>query len=333
MKIVIILLCISIAALLPSNSVSQEWLNFNLNNSKLPSNYIWNFSSDSLGRIWIATSDGICYFDNGKIEIPMHIHNALPTNRTTCINFTNSGKMLIGTYEGFCIYENNNLSCYNTSNSILPRNFVLWVSADDDENIWICTQAGLVRMKNGEMNLYNSSNSPSPADLFTYAYKNKFGQELWIGTLRGAIKIIGEKWVSYNPNNSKLTNYPIWAITSNDKETVFGCNKLVKYKNDSWEEVPDDSLGLGNTNIRGLVYDLKGNLYVSSWGGGLSIYNGSFWKYLNTSNSRLITNDLSRIFVDDFNNKWIGSNEHGVFIYNEDGITLSSVVNDNESRK
>ena len=57
--------------------------------------------------------------------------------------------------------------------------------------------------------------------------------------------------------------------------------------------------------------DKTGNEWTGTWN-GLGDFNGSNWVKFTTSNSGLLSNDISSITVDESNNKWIGTQGGGL---------------------
>jgi signal transduction histidine kinase/CheY-like chemotaxis protein/ligand-binding sensor domain-containing protein len=90
-----------------------------------------------------------------------------------------------------------------------------------------------------------------------------------------------------------------------------GLNKYDGYKFTVYTEEPDDSTTIGSSYIQQLVEDSQGNIWVATWGGGLSKYDrrkGRFYRFKHSAaDSTSITSNLVKtLAIDKDDNLWLG---------------------------
>lgn len=86
----------------------------------------------------------------------------------------------------------------------------------------------------------------------------------------------------------------------------------------------DVEQGLNSSYVFGVDEDKYGNIWLATWGGGLSVYDGSNFKHY-TKNEGLTNNYVRKIFIDSKGNVWAGMEEGGLNMLEfqgEDGNTV-----------
>ena len=83
--------------------------------------------------------------------------------------------------------------------------------------------------------------------------------------------------------------------------------------------------GLANDNVKNIVVDSQGNIWVATNGGGVSVFDGAHWTTYTTANG-LAGNTVNSVFIDGSGNKWFGTTA-GVSKFN--GTTWTSYTNAN----
>ena len=82
---------------------------------------------------------------------------------------------------------------------------------------------------------------------------------------------------------------------------------LAKFDGQHWSVYSTTNSGLPNDDIRSLVIDQSGNVWVGTYGGGLAKFDGRSWSVYNTSNSGLPDNFIKSLAVDSHGNIYIGT--------------------------
>ncbi|GHT25177.1 hypothetical protein AGMMS4957_19500 [Bacteroidia bacterium] len=200
----------------------------------------------------------------------------------------------------------------------LPTDEVKQVFQDREGYIWIATHDGLCRYDGHQLKTYKSNlytpNLLSSNSLTAIAEDNN--HHLWIGTSNGLNvlnKITGEI-KQIDPKRLSGANIQAILATRDNQVWVGTANGLNRYvaENDSFIRYNSTHHNLQTGDIKSLVEDSKGNIWIGTWSEGITRYNpaeGRFLNYprLNAGNSAHV------IFEDRDNNIWVGSWDYGLF--------------------
>src|SRR5690606_11727322 len=164
---------------------------------------------------------------------------------------------------------------------------ILAMEVDHKGRIWMGTYMGgllyydPVLKKTGEIGVGTNEDQLNHSDIF--CLKEDRNGDLWIGSNGGGINILRSK-----------------------------TNKIDKYLRNS--ELENDSTQLSNNYIKALEEDDLGNMWIGTFGGGISVYNTkskSFNTY-NKENSGLPNNYVLSIKQDKDGDIWVGTKGNGI---------------------
>ena len=123
--------------------------------------------------------------------------------------------------------------------------------------------------------------------------------------------------VSYLRVNDGLSQSNVKSILKDNQGYLWfatddGLNRYNSHSFKIYRHIPGDSHSLQVNIIETLFKDIKGNIYVGTGGGGLSIYNAKedcFTNYTGDKNrpGMLSNNDVTDIFEDKSHNIWVGT--------------------------
>lgn len=166
----------------------------------LPSNNIYDVARDSLGRIWVATENGVSYYDGGKF-VNLHLKDGLPELEVFLLDVDKNGNVWMFTSGGeIVIWENGRI--WNRTNHPTLRKIgdlsTVWfrgVGHDINGHVWLINQMGRFFKLGG--------NSISSLVLLTYTDLNT--------QVRSGIQIDrrGLAWVMVGDGLLCLTRDPI----------------------------------------------------------------------------------------------------------------------------
>ena len=151
-----------------------------LNHAELTSNRISDIYSDTFGRIWIGTDNGLNLLkgdyiaESGGYKVrswrSYGIKDGLPSNVVTALAEDSRGNIWVATENGVAkigVNETVNL-VYNTNNSGLISNRTNSIHVDHDKKLlWIGTSNGLSRLD------YSNANNPNDREV-GYLFPNPF---------------------------------------------------------------------------------------------------------------------------------------------------------------
>lgn len=250
---------------------------------------------DHKGQLWVGTKDGLNYFDR-KLEIfKRYKHDpndksSISNNKVKVIFEDSDNNLWIGTENGlnkfqwetesFIRYHNESGNPKSLSNNIIND-----IYEDDQENLWIATDLGLNKFDKQTESFTGYSRFIHNNDLIHATSFTMIIQDhtniIWAGTLQGLIKI----------ENSKK-KFKLYR-TAKDGKPLFSNNYVTSI-------FKDDKV-----------------VWVGTWGAGLYLFNPKTKKSVqyNTTNSNIANDYVHKIYKDQSDNIWIGT-QNGISFYN-----------------
>ena len=251
----------------------------------LSANWITSITQDNNGIIWVGTWGGITKIDNEKLQV-YNSSNGLHADNIFCLVPDAEGNLLIGTAEhGLSIYKGEFLIFSNPD--IFPNPQVLSILEDSKKHIWFGTNSGIT--------IYD------PTEIKKQRFKIYDGNDL---SVPSKVRFLKED-----------VNQNIWIAT--DDLGFYSFNLLSK----KFRYV--DILPANNMKITAMGIDRKGLLWIGALDRLLQ-YNpktggiASFSQY-----DGLIGSEISSIYIDHENTKYIGSRGKGLTIF-KDSLKLNS---------
>ncbi len=277
------------------------------NENSIMSNRIWTLAEDSHGSIWIGTSQGLDRFDVTEKKFTHFVHKKNDTTslNNSAVNSIHEGKngiLWLGTFGGGLNYFNLN-NFYKNGKAVFHSfyfdsklyessglNRIKDIYEDSTGYLWIASYGGLIKFNKSTKNfdiyvLKNSfENIPNQNALLTLAV-DKEGR-IWAGSHNSGLcmfdKNKGEFYIygkGPDPNNSINDIYVpslfidrtgiMWVGTGR------GINKVLPYYNNfvNLSNIPSDPSSLGSNEVNTIFEDSGENIWVGTWGGGLSRFN------------------------------------------------------------
>lgn len=297
--------------------------------TSLVNDEVFSIQEDESGLIWVGTYAGISMFDpNTNIEHykkdPFD-ENSISDNPIHGIYEDKDGLLWVGTNsKGVNVINRKN---YNVKH--LNKTSKDYSISDDnindivgiDNKIFIATKNGLNEVDKDfkTINIYNTEDgicNNNITALFADSKKN-----VWIGTANG-ISVLNTNTNEIIDITDILTNHNIEdqyikVIYEDSKGNYWvGCfidGGLVKIDPnkrtiENYRNKKEDKISISSNNIRSIVEDKNGNLYIgTSYGlNKLNESNNTFERYLEKDG--LSNNTVYGLLVDDNNNLWASTN-------------------------
>ncbi len=264
------------------------------------------FYEDKNNALWIGLHGGGLAFYNRnenkfiKYENQPNQANSISSNIVHCITEDTSGQMWLGTGQ-FKGGLDKVIRKNNAFNNIMPDkhinqitdNLVRSLFEDSNGCLWLGTKGGKLYVYNSSLEKIHTFNTLQP---YSQSYKqtNVYciyadkQNHIWLGSKGQGI------FVSKNPLPKNINEY-----------------KNISFLN--YTHVKEDTFSLANDNIYSIEQDGFNNIWIGTFGNGLSVTNTtngyknlSFHNY-NSSNSYL-TNDLVRkVKFDSDSNIWVAT--------------------------
>lgn len=264
-----------------------------IQSDKLSSKNVSTIFQDSIGRLWIGTSDGgLNLFDEGSGTFTVYQNieskpTTISSNRITALTENSQGDLWIGTNSGlnlfdpetgeFKLFMNDEKDPFSLMNDSINT-----LSTDSTGNLWIGTSNGLDRLHEDLDHFIHYSNDPSfPKSLsnnFIISIYEDRGGVLWFGTYGGGVNKYDRaraKFAYYrnNPNDPKSLSgnfiFPIhvdkrgfaWIGTSGEGLNRFNwqTGENIRFVNN-----PDNPNSLGSNSLLSIFEDSEGLLWFGT---------------------------------------------------------------------
>ena len=239
----------------------------------------------------------------------------------TIVIDNNNIKWIGSVDKGLIKYNEENFINYNTSNSQIPGNRVNCIAIDDQNRVWVGTNDGIGIFDGSSWIVYNRNNSG-----LTNEHINKIrfygNNTVWIATVGNLIKFDGINWSTYEQPEGKdwINDFYI----ENENKLYLGTKLdgifLLENQNFSWVRwwdyvyctmtVTTIEKTQNNEVWFGFAPDTIGR-------SGISVWDGNSFTNIHFAS---LQNIVNHIYVDDQNDKWIGTSD-GLLNYNNQNIS------------
>ncbi len=320
--------------------------------------FIRSILTDSIGNVWIATEKtGVIHFNifqKNFYSFQESNANLRPLNESIINSiYKDNNRLWVGTAgNGIIQYDNKGDKIYQYKNEInkpssLQSNFVTSIIKGSDGKIWAATWGkGIQILTDAKNNVFKGYyiRDGLPSDFISCYYFCKDGQ-LLVGTKAGiAIYDNTKKKFHTVKITSNMQTAPwevgciiedndgfLWIGTTNglhrfSKKSISPDYQLSNYDITTFKESAD-FLSLPNNYITCLEKDKEGNIWIGTYGNGISkciSKNNKTFQFANLSTKNgLANNVVYRILSDDKNNLWI-STENGLSNYIQNNNTFQN---------
>jgi ligand-binding sensor domain-containing protein len=255
-------------------------------------NYINGLTFTSEGKLIAATRDGITSYDGNGWNTPFSLQGSLNLNTVNTICSDKMGSMWITNESGIVKTDVLNTTQYTYKDLPILDGTVNSVKCQKPGVIWVCAY-GVAREENGNWITYNTTNSNITdirIDDITFDSKS---DTAWLVSDQSLISFDGKDF--HNLGTIGTQQDYLTRVTNNADGVWVGTaqGNIYKYKNGKFTFYPSYQGGM--VYLRGYINDMKtdalGNLWVSSWGGGINKFDGKEWT-VDTANGTIIINNI-----------------------------------------
>lgn len=228
----------------------------------LPAGAVYAVLDAPDGGVFVGTHQGLFAVRNGKVRELSRTGEAVIS-----LSLDEKGGLWLGTVNrGLQRYSAEGLETLDTGDG-LPNNRVGSLFTDREGNIWAGTNAGLVRFS--DMPFVTIDENRGLNDNYVRALAQLPDGSLMLGTSRGLNRYQGGK-VSPVPGNPSLESEAVLSLASaRDGGLWIGMYStgLINWKNGVVRETAPPGSPLYGTQIRALLEDTDGSLWVGTSGG------------------------------------------------------------------
>ena len=310
------------------NSSEIKRINFDFTKPNAPrSNIIRYLYKDNTGRLWICTNDGICFFNEDTdsfTRINLNNTTNFQTLNTTLLHQI-SDDYFIAIINGYLYKLDVNkpdiikIEIPNLTTSIS------YFTNDNKGNIYIAANNGVIYKTDPSLKNINQLFQTSSRDPSTLSY---IDDKLWIGYGNDGIEVIsgyGEKIKILNKESKgkqHIVSNRVRSIIKGPNNEIWvgmsGGITVIDHEG-NYDIVPNARNGIPHDGIFDLFLDHNDGVWVGTWSGGLAYYHKRNYKFHHIE-SALANKSLSNSVISSFSEDktgsiWVGSENHGLFIY------------------
>lgn len=296
----------------------------------LSQNNVACITKDRDGFIWVGTGNGLNRFDGYSFVQFGHSDKDSASISNDVIRellLDSKGRMWIGTYDGLNLYDSETETFRNflkspTDDNSISQNTIQCLIEDRNRQLWVGTYWGLNKIDLetfGVTRYYHHEDGTGLPDNAVNALLEDRHGKIWVCTAKG-ISIVGtngiEKTIPQSNAPDGLAPELIVGIAQDSTGAIYlgtngsGVLRLENENDVTFEHFTRSSNdhSLGSNIIAPIVIDRKGVILVGTDGAGLYRYDGDgkFNQILGYENRALNSGSVHEIFVDEFNNYWLG---------------------------
>jgi ligand-binding sensor domain-containing protein len=288
--------------------------NFSTNDGLL-NNQINSIFKDSRGNVWIGSRGGVTVYDGSEFK-NYQFKKELSQNVVLSIAEDNSNQIWFATDGGGMVYMDDSRFNYVLLPNGADNNYIRSIDIDESDNIWLATRNG-VSIIDTDRNIKDTISDINATQIFI-----DNDESVWCSTYgQGVLHLVEGECIKYKSEAGLISNHIRGFVKRKDGSfwfvSKFGISKYSKDGMKNFTEVD----GLRNSNIKVVIEDDEGNLFLGSDGGGLVKFtNEDFISY--TENDVIGSNVVMSVLEDFNRNIWVSTYGQGVGVFTSKGFVL-----------
>jgi ligand-binding sensor domain-containing protein len=185
-------------------------------------------------------------------------------------------------------------------------------AVDDGATIWLATPSGLVAYRDGETTTYTTENSPL-ADNRIEALAADGAGAIWLTSGNILYRTDGEEWDSYEANGGDFPSGRLTGLdVSSDGAIWIGSDQTQLCRFDPGVEgcigFYREETGMATAPLTSLTIDSDGEVYYSTAGGGISVFDGTEWRQLLVTDEVTPGNTIHHVIQAPDSAYWLAGN-------------------------
>ncbi len=276
----------------------ESYSPYNRNHYPQPIDYTGtgrSVTEDSFGDIWMlydGSPGGVVQIPNGNVQngaawvVWDNVTAGIPLGFAVKICADKSGNVWVGSGLGTTIARYSHATNSWTNNfNIAQIGGVLEINSirvDDSNNVWVCGGNGLAKFDQTNWTFYTSLNTPMQAGFVNDIAFDSLGNK-WIATEHGVYKFDNTTWTLYNSSNTPMFGDWVSSIVFDSngllyihaEDAVFpGVPQgVLSFDGSTWLTYTTTNSGLPEQFVRRLTADTLGNIWLTTPGMGIAVFN------------------------------------------------------------
>ena len=271
----------------------------------LPPGHVWDLATTSDGSLWIATSDGLGRWQDGRLST-LTTADGLPDNLVSALCAGGDGSLWIGTGGGLAQWRGGVITAVpgiGDSGAVIQS-----LVEDHDGNLWVgTTGTGLMRRTaRGEIATLHAADGVV-GGLIRAVYEDREGG-LWVGSGgRGLARLMDGAFTTYTRREG-LSRDQVLAVLEDHRGSLWvgllggGLNRIRAGQVTAFTRAD----GLASDTVWALAEDRHGDLWLGTYGSGLQRWHdGRFTTYSLAGGAA--SNFVRAILEDREGTLWVGT--------------------------
>ncbi len=199
----------------------------------------------------------------------------------------------------------------------------------DRQAIWVASGLGLSIIENNKTLIYNADNSPLDSNDIDVIASDGVAT-VWLATATSLYQTNGTEWKSYNKDTVKGSDFPAGRITglaiAPDGKIWIGSDQTQICQFDPKSErcvaFFAGAKGMAAAPLTSLAIGSDSEIYYTSAGDGVSLYDGKSWRQFVIADEPLPGNAVHQIAEDAEGSIWLATNAGAARLSGTDGSTV-----------
>lgn len=319
------------------NSHKSEFIVFkhnSFNPSSLAGNKVYNIKEMNDGTLWIASDIGgisildlynIDYINPENVEfiniIPSDDNFTLSSGNIRSLFQDSFNNIWVGNYSvglDFISHSRkkiNTFSYYYVKGNKIRNKSIKGIWVDSKEQLWLGSKNEVTIWKETKLlSSFSLTSYTKNYDSFVYSIVEDSQGDIYLGMDEGGLFKYNYKKESFNRIDNPSKKLEVQSLfIDNNKLWIGSKDGLYSYVDGVFQEENFIDNIVFARSIMGIAQDIKGNLWIGTFGGGLYLFdkNKTFKANINASNG--FSNSISQISNDSKEGIWIGTRDAGLF--------------------
>jgi ligand-binding sensor domain-containing protein len=245
------------------------WKVYNLSNSGIGSNTVYDIALDAEGNKWFATEKGVSKFDGTRWTNYNKLNSGLNATQIRTIAIDAQGNKWLGSYRnGLFKFNDTTWTHYDTQNSLIHKDEIIKLVVDKKNLLWVSFEEGGVNKFNGRDWSYYIL-----PDEYVSTMAVDTQNVMWFAARTVISKFDGNTWFHYN-REAGVSSMVVDKLNNKWMATRSG---VLQFNGQSWQFYSQ----VNERGFNGIAVDKDYNIWLSDGENGLVHFDKSYTYVVN----------------------------------------------------